>query len=186
MYVLKKQRTLRCVAAKHLHAHWSTQAFIQCATKQDDLNSIDSYDALFDYVTNSCEAESTTYISWKCTPDANKTCEYISGNWNSLKEKILEQDDGKTTVKFQPFDKREQTFKNGKVVKHLKAVCIDSDMKFIISFIEKTTPKIIHHRNQLQHFRMSMGKFRNIFNTVMINIAKDKYDLCCFVIKIIK
>ena len=47
MYVLKKQRTLRCVAAKHLHAHWSTQAFIQCTTKQDDLNSIDSYDALF-------------------------------------------------------------------------------------------------------------------------------------------
>ena len=59
-------------------------------------------------------------------------------------------------------------------------------MKFIISFIEKTMPKIIHHRNQLQHFRMSMGKFRNIFKTVMINIAKDEYDLCCFVIKIIK
>ena len=81
---------------KHLHTCWSIQALIQCATKQQvDLNSIDSYDAFFDYVTSSCEAESTTYISWKCTPDANKTCEHISDNSNSLKEKILEQDDGK-------------------------------------------------------------------------------------------
>ena len=43
-------------------------------------------------------------------------------------------------------------------------------MKFILSFIEKTMPKIIHHRTQLKHFRTSMGKFRNIFNTVMIDI----------------
>ena len=76
--------------------------------------------------------------------------------------------DGKTTVKFQHFDKIEQTLRNGKVVKHLKAVCIDA-MKFIISFIEKTMLKIIHHHNQLKHFRMSMGKFQNIFNTVMID-----------------
>ena len=161
-----------CVAAKkHLHACWSIQALVQCATKQQvDLNSVDSYDAFFDYVTGSCEAESTTYISWKCTPDANKTCGHISDNWNSLKEKILEQDDGKTTVKSQDFDKIEQTLKNRKVVKHLKVVCIDADMKFIISFIEKTMPEIIHHCNQLKHFRTSMGKFQNIFNTVMIDI----------------
>ena len=78
--------------------------------------------------------------------------------------------DGKTTVKFQHFDKIEQTLKNGKVGKHLKAVCTDADMKFIISFIEKTMPKIIHNRNQLKHFRTSMGKFQNIFNTVMTDI----------------
>ena len=47
-------------------------------------------------------------------------------------------------------------------------------MKFILSFIEKTMPKIIHHRNQLKHFRTSMGKFRNIFNTVMIDIDFSK------------
>ena len=135
---------------KHLHNCWSIQALIRCATKQQvDLNSIDSYDALFDYVTSSCEAESTTYISWKCTPDTNKTCKHISDNWSSLKEKIPEQDDRKTTVKFQRFDKIEQTLKNGKAVKHLKAVCIDAYMKFIISFIEKTMLKIIHTNNTL-------------------------------------
>ena len=133
-----------------MHNCWSIQALIQCATKQQvDLNSIDSYDAFFDYVTSSCEAESTTYISWKCTPDTNKTYEHISDNWSSLKEKIPEQDHRKTTVKFQHFDKIEQTLKSGKVVKHLKAVCIDTYMKFIISFIEKTMLKIIHTNNTL-------------------------------------
>ena len=55
------------------------------------------------------------------------------------------------------FDKVESKTKKGKVVKRLKAVPVDANIPFVIDFIEKMLPKIIHHRNLLKNYRTNLG-----------------------------
>lgn len=64
-----------CYCKKHLYACWSTNALIDFAKKQNlDLGKINIYDIFFEFLTNSCEKESTTNLSWKCTPSKNTIC----------------------------------------------------------------------------------------------------------------
>ena len=165
-----------CCCKKHLHARWSIQALIQCAIKQGiDITPVNCYYTFFEYLVDDCEKDALTYINWNCTPSSKTLCDHIISKWDSLTQKIFEQDDGIMTVKFQHFENSDHTLKNGKVVNRLTAVCTDADMKFIISFIFGKLPKFIHHRNQLKNYRSAMGKFRNVFNdTVMIDIDSSE------------
>ena len=86
-------------------------------------------------------------------------------SWNSIKTDIIEQADTNTTVKLQYIDKVEILIrKSEKVVKRLKAVCTDANMEYIINFISSFLGKIIFHRNQLKHYRSSLGMFREMFS----------------------
>ena len=61
------------------------------------------------------------------------------------------------------FDKIESMSKNGKISKRLKAVSIEVNISFVLDFIEKMLPNIIHHRNLLRNYRTNI-------NTVLTNI----------------
>ena len=57
---------------------------------------------------------------------------------------------------------------HNKEVERLKAIKTDANIVFIIDFISELLPKIIHHRNQLKHYRSAIPIIREHFNEVMI------------------
>ena len=68
-----------CCCKKHLHAHWAINALTDCAKAQSlDLDTIESYDTFFEYLTSSCEKETTTYLAWECTPNKREFCKDIT------------------------------------------------------------------------------------------------------------
>ena len=88
-----------CCCKKHLHARWAIQALISCAEKQKiDLGSITSYQSFFEYLTEKCQKEESSYISWECTTNKNSLCSEIRERWQNLKSHIMDGDDDVTTV----------------------------------------------------------------------------------------
>ena len=83
---------------------------------------------------------------------------------------ILEQDDIQTTVNMQHFELIEETTRYGKTTKHLKAISTEAGMEFITSFISKLLAKIIHHRNQLKHYRTCIKIFKEYFDILSIDV----------------
>jgi len=160
-----------CVCKKHLHARWSIQALVNLAEKQQiDIGTIKNYDTFFEYLTELCGKEESTYIDWECVDDKNLLCAHIEGKWNNLKEKLLDNDDGKTTVNMQHFEKVTIVTKKGKELKRLRAMSTKANMNFILNFISNLLSKIIHHRNHLKHYRSTIHGFKECFNTLIIDI----------------
>ena len=60
--------------------------------------------------------------------------------------------------------------KRGKEYKKLKAVSRCTDMSYILGFMDKILCKIIHHRNQLKHFRGTKPLVLENLNAVEIEI----------------
>lgn len=162
-----------CCCKTHLHARWSIKALVSCCREQNmtiDSGDVTSYDSFFQFVTKDCQSDETTYIDWKCTPVKSSTCDNISTNWKKLKEEVLRKDDETTCVNMQHFEVTETLLKNGTVVKRLTAVSTRADLKFITTFINGMLNKIIHHRNQLRHYRTLINAFKEHFNTLVIDI----------------
>ena len=83
--------------------------------------------------------------------------------WHNLKTSILQQDDKSTEVSVQHFEKVEvlmKNRKNRKIVKRLKAVSTQAKLSFMTEFLEKRLSRIIHHRNQLKHYRSCLSLFK--------------------------
>ena len=160
-----------CVCKKHLHARWGIQALITLANAQKiDLGTISNYTTFFDYLTNTCPSNETTYIDWSCTPSKDTVCGDISSKWNTLKEHVLTKDDGVSTVSLQHFITVETGTTSGKMSKRLKAVSLAANMKFVVDFISELLTKIINHRNHLKHYRSTIHKFKEHFDTIFIDI----------------
>ncbi|XP_066932940.1 uncharacterized protein [Clytia hemisphaerica] len=161
-----------CCCKKHLHARWSIKALIDNCNKQKiDLGDVKDYSSFFTCLTKKCgKEEESTYISWKCTPDKVTLCNDIKKDWKTLKTKILERDDKKTSVPMQHFELLEMVTRKGKQVTRLKAVSTPASLEFITQFIEKQLASIIHHRNQLKHYRKTLSMFKERFDTILLDV----------------
>ena len=62
------------------------------------------------------------------------------------------------------FDKIIHVNRAGKEVKHLKATLKRVNVPVVIDFIAQWLPKIMHHRNQLKHYRNTIHSLRDNFN----------------------
>ena len=60
----------------------------------------------------------------------------------------------------QHFEKAEVLMKNRKIVKHLKGVSAQANLSFITKFLEKRLSSVVHHRNQLKHYRSCLSLFK--------------------------
>ena len=59
---------------------------------------------------------------------------------------------------------------NGEIVQRLKPVKEEANITFVTNFIQALLANIVHHRNQLQHFRKVHPSFLEIFNAAFIDI----------------
>ena len=125
------------------------------------------YPTFFSFLTANCEPDPYSYISWVCTPDKNTICENITRNWIVLKNDILNQADDSVTVKLDHFDIVEVAAKSGNIVKRLKAISTNANMAFIVEFISSFLKNIIHHRNQLRHYRSCITVLRELFGKTL-------------------
>ena len=64
----------------------------------------------------------------------------------------------------------ELTTKSDKKVKHLKAVFTHVNISYLLRYISERLTKIIHHRNQLWHYRSCNKTFKEHFDTVFLDI----------------
>ena len=152
-----------CCCKKHLHAHWAINALTDCAKAQSlDLDTIESYDTFFEYLTSS-SAKETTYLAWECTPNKREFCKDITTKWENLRASLIERSNDEVTVQLMHFAKLEVTTKAGKKLKRLKARSIPVNITFIVGFISSFFTKIINHRNQLKHYRTCIKSFREHF-----------------------
>ena len=100
----------------------------------------------------------------------------------------MAQHDVTTTVKMQHFENVKVLTKNGEKKKYLKAVETDATFTFIANFISNNfvetdatftfianfisnnLGKIVHHRNQLKHYRNTIAIFRESFDALFVDI----------------
>ena len=82
----------------------------------------------------------------------------------------MAQHDVTTTVKMQHFENVKVLTKNGAKKKYLKAVETDATFTFIANFISNSLGKIVHHRNQLKHYRNTIAIFRESFDALFVDI----------------
>ena len=159
-----------CCCKDHLHARWAIKALIQLCHNQGIRIDFDTYLTFFDYLTSDCLKDDTAHINWECTPSKKLTCQHISFKWTSLSKHLCEEADENNYVPLQHFEKQLHTSKKGIVTKKLKAITKSATMKYITEFISSFLPKIVHHRNQLRHFRSSINTVRNFSNHIQIDI----------------
>ena len=99
-----------CCCKKHLHARWAINALIDCAKAQNlDLDTIESYDTFFEYLTSNCEKETTTYLAWECTPNKKEFCKAVTAKWENLKASLIERSNDEVTAQLKGFEKLEIT-----------------------------------------------------------------------------
>ena len=159
-----------CVCKKHPHARWLIQALISCCIQQSiNLGQISDYSTFFIYLLSNCHQESSTYLNWDCTPDKYTICNDILLKFEQLKNNLLSQDDGVTTVNLQDFDEVEIITKNGDITKRLKLLSRQANLCDIITSTSLQLPKIINHRNHLRHYRSTINEFRE-FDDILIDI----------------
>ena len=163
-----------CCCKKHLHARWSIKALLDCAKEQNISLPFSSYTTFFDFLNEDCEKSETTYLKWSCTPDAKTFCETIEQKWVVLKEEILLQEDTDTKVNMQKFVKESTgkvNQKTGKEIVKLVPKHEKVNLSGIIDFIDELLADIIHHRNQLKHFRTVIPMINASFaNSLYIDI----------------
>ena len=112
-----------CFCKKHLHIQSSIKALIDYVAKQNIcLGIINGYHSFFNDLTKDWIKEEATYINWDCTIDKYTVCDDIKKNWDNLKDRILNEGNGVTTVAMEHFEKIETISKYGKTTKRVKAV----------------------------------------------------------------
>ena len=159
-----------CCCKKHLHARWATKALIENCSKQNIwLGEINDCYSFFNFLTKHCTKDTMTHLSWGYTPNKDEMCNEISHQWNELKSNIL-NDDKATTVNMQHFQTLEVVTKKGKLVTRLKAISTTANLEFITNFTEQSLSSIIHHVNQLKHYRSTLGVFKENFDTISLDV----------------
>ena len=101
---------IMCVSKKHLHGHWSIQAFVNCLRKKNISIPFKNYDKFFEYVTAECKSDKVTREHMLSGNPLliRKVCVKLSRINNAMT-----QDDGKTNVNLQYFVSIEKTLTNG-------------------------------------------------------------------------
>ena len=162
-----------CCCKIHLHARWAIKSLLSNVKKQNIEVDFNDYSSFFDHLTKQCPTVNNNdkYLNWNCTHNNTFMCNDITRTWNTFKDKILKSSNPNITSKFMYFDKIEKLSKKGKVYKALQPINVDATLPFLIQFIDKMLPKIIHHRNQLKNFRSNVNSVTKHFdNAVLIDI----------------
>ena len=60
--------------------------------------------------------------------------------------------------------------KMGKTVKQRQASSTKENMQYVVNFFSQMMPKIIHHRNQLKHYRNVIHIFRDHFGAISVDL----------------
>ena len=158
-----------CCCKKHLHARWVISAIIECTENNNISLDFDSYGSFFDFLTKDCEKLQTTYIDWNCTQTRKVTCLQIAQNWEDLKLSVQNAADD-ILVQFTHFVKELVTTKHGIPTKRLKAKSEKVNMKYLINFLDGMLSDIIHHRNQLKHYRTCIHDLKKVYDTAVLDI----------------
>ena len=159
-----------CCCKMHLHARWAIKALVDCASKQEIPLEFNDYTTFFNSITSNCTTASTTYIGWECTPDKKMICAHVKENWVQLKNELLSRSNPNVLVGMMHFEKVSTVNKQGKEVIRLKPLRSEMNIASIITFIADLMPNIIHHRNQLKHYRNTISEITDMFDTVSIDI----------------
>ena len=127
------------------------------------------------FLTKGCRRDEYAHISWSCTESKKATCQHIQLQWKSFLESLsvfVDVDDAEDTetVRLDHFEKVMVKNKHGEEKKHLKQISTCANFSFLVPFLTKTIPEIIHHRNELKHFRSVVGMFRLLFNAVCMDL----------------
>eukprot|EP00794_Sanderia_malayensis_P020851 gene20851-22896_t len=154
----------------HLHARWAIQALIDCASKQGIPLEFHDYNTFFRRINSECSPALTTYIAWECTPNRRKICAHVEKNWAKRTSDLLSKSDSNVFVGMMHFEKVSTVNKQGNEVVRLKPQRSEMNIASIITFISNLMPNIIHHRNQLKHYRNTISDITDMFNTVSIDI----------------
>ena len=165
-----------CCCKMHLHARRSIDALLNCL-KLHYLTptQFNDYYTFLTYLTMNCASDNYTHISWECTPSKVSMCDHVKEQWKNFVEEVslfldIEDETDTTTVKLENFQPVIVKNKVGEEKKHLKQVTTDANINFLITFLEKVIPEIIHHRNELQHYRSVISKFRDLFDPIWIDL----------------
>ena len=161
-----------CVCKTHLHAHRAVNALVALCKKQEvDLADINDYDSFFASIRSNCPKSDTTYISWDCTEDKKKPCQdNVQDKWERLKSTVLPKSKPDSTVPLSTFLKKPYRTKKGNDIFRLEAETKKVDLGAIVKFIDDMLPNIIHHRNQLKHYRNTVKAAINLFNCIEIDL----------------
>ena len=161
-----------CCCKLHLHARWTIQAIITCATELHMELPFSNYSTFFEFLTKDCtkDPESTTYIPWPCTPNKNNVCTEIDHIWHNFSTPLLEASSPDILVPLTTFETVEYTKKNGDVGSKLKAVKRKCTMEKIVNFFSGILTTIINHRNHLKHYRSVIHAFKDNFDALQIDI----------------
>ena len=169
-----------CLCKLHLHTQWSFKALLEWAKAVGQPVDALDYCGILIRLTQDCDAEEQTYISWECTPDKDQIGEHIKTRWPDLKTDLAQHDEGKT-VSFSEFQnkvctkaKGEALTNKGEPIIMLQAVKHDVPLTYVVEFIEVLLPKITHHRNLLKLYRNTQKLFPNMFNCVYIDADFSK------------
>ena len=81
---------------------------IDCAKEQNvGLRNVN------DFLTNSCEKEQITYLSWKFTPNKHTICSDVETKWKDLKNFLKSKSLDKVKVQLMRFEKNRPYKKSG-------------------------------------------------------------------------
>ena len=73
------------------------------------------------------------------------------------------------TTNFMHFERVALTTKADKKVKHLRAISTPVNISYLLRYISERLTKIIHHRNQLLHYKSFIKTFKEHFDTVSLD-----------------
>ena len=168
-----------CHCKLHLHFQWAVEALLQWAKKVEiEIPDTTTYRHLLSKLMVDCPAEQHTHVSWACTPNRKHICDDLTKNWNNMKELLFAADDGTICVPFKEFQSqlvyngKGEVVKNkaGKEVKKLVAVSHHVSLEYIVTFIQKLLPNIVHHRNHLRLFRNTKKMFMDLFLCIYMDV----------------
>ena len=75
---------------------------IDCNKEQNlNLDNINAHKTFFDFLSNSCERESISYLSWKSTPNKNTMCSDFEIKWKDLIGSLKSKSDNKVKKCFE-------------------------------------------------------------------------------------
>ena len=121
--------------------------------------------SFFEFLTTDCAKSTTTYLHWSCTPDTKTVCDDMKTRWNSLKARLLSNLDEEIKVGMLRFEKENTGVISKKTEKEIiKLVHEKLDLDGIVAFIDEQLVDIIHHRNQLKHFRTAVPMINKCYS----------------------
>ena len=158
-----------CLCKIHLQACRGVDTLVKLCIDQNITLDFDSYGSFFEVLQKDCpDSPNNVHVSWQCSPNKHTLCEHQQNQWDAIKYSLSKSDD-KVKRTFQYFETT-NVDKHGEIKKQLSVKSEQVNVKFIVEFIEKILPNIVHHRNLLLNFRTEYPRVLESLSTVEIHV----------------